>query len=404
MSQVLILGAGECGLPLAYRLLRGGMAVTLVTNRDVEDVLAGGVTSTQVKFAPTLELESDAGLGSWRSSAPEINGIRFAMVQDRQPVVQWSGRLHRPAQSVDQRTVFAKWLADVAAEGVALRVEDPALVEIDRLALDHDLTIATRATGLLAECFPPDRAWNTPPSPQRRLAVLYLFGVPADPDGFGSYTTLPGHGEVISYRGLTGVPGREQPCEIVLFEAVPGGCLDVFAPARPASERLAQAIRLLALHLPPEVAERYATAELTDRGATLVGGVTPMMRTPIGALPSGTAIFGAGDVVCRMDPGGAQGANSAAHCAAHYADAILRNGGRPFDKTRMIATAAPWLTRIAHPAARWTTALLDPPQRLRQLVVAAQNDPALACTFANTFARPVGMADLLAQLQPDHSG
>ncbi|MFG1792754.1 styrene monooxygenase/indole monooxygenase family protein [Nocardia sp. NPDC049149] len=398
MGQVLILGAGECGLPLAHRLLRGGVAVTLLTNRDAEAVLAGGVTSTQVKFAPTLELESDAGIGMWRTSAPQINGIRFTMVVDRQPVVQWMGKLSRPAQSVDQRTVFARWLAEVEAAGGELRIVDPSIEQLDRYAAEHELTIVTKATGMLADRFAPDPAWVTPPAPQRRLAVLYLFGVPADPDDFGSYTVLPGHGEVISYRGLTGLPGREQQCEMLLFEAVPGGCLDVFGTELSAGERLGHAMRLLAAHLPPGTAERYATAELTDSGATLVGAVTPSMRRPIGSLPSGRPILGGGDVVCRMDPGGAQGANNAAHCAAHYAAAILGHRGGPFDRPWMDAVAAQWLTDIAHPAARWTEALLDPPPPLQQLVVAAQQDPVLANTFADTFARPAAMADLAVRL------
>ncbi|MFJ1454906.1 hypothetical protein [Nocardia sp. N2S4-5] len=121
MRRIRILGAGECGLPLAHRLLAGGAEVTVITDRDSEAILSGSVTSTQVKFPPTLDLESAAGLDCWRSAAPQIAGIRFTMVVDRAVAVQWSGRFTRPARSVDQRTVFGRWLRAFADAGGSCR-------------------------------------------------------------------------------------------------------------------------------------------------------------------------------------------------------------------------------------------------------------------------------------------
>lgn len=166
MGQIQVIGAGECGLPLAHRLLGGGRSVTLVTDRDAEAVLAGTVTSTQVKFSATLDLESDAGLGFWRSTAPNIEGIRLSMVVDRTVVVGWSGRLTRPAQSVDQRTVFARWLTEFSANGGDLRIADPSVAELDRRAADYDLTVVTRASRELAACFEADPLWTVPAEPR----------------------------------------------------------------------------------------------------------------------------------------------------------------------------------------------------------------------------------------------
>lgn len=396
MGHIRVLGAGECGLPLADRLLRAGHPVTLVATRDAAAVLNGTVTSTQVKFPATLDLETAAGLGHWRSTAPEIRGIRLAMVMDGSRVLGWSGRFTRPAQSVDQRTVFARWLTDYTAAGGDLEIADPAVAELDRRAGEYDLTVVTRASGALADCFPADPAWPAPGAPARRLAVFYLDGVVADPDDLGSYVALPGLGEVISYHGLTGVPGRERRCEMLLVEALPGGPLDVFGALGAPAERWRQALRLLDRYLPGDLAYRYRTADLTDAGATLTGAVNPVVREPVGTLPSGRPVLGGGDVVCRMDPGGAQGANNAAHCAAAYAAAILERPDGPFDRSWMAAAASPWLTGTAHPAARWTATVLDPPAALQQLMLAAQNDQALADAFAETFARPANMARLAA--------
>ncbi|WP_327118111.1 hypothetical protein OHB12_09460 [Nocardia sp. NBC_01730] len=392
MGQIQVLGAGECGLPLAHRLLRGGKSVTLVADRDADAVLAGTVTSTQVKFSPTLDLESDAGLGFWQSTAPNIEGIRLSMVVDRTVVVGWSGHLTRPAQSVDQRTVFARWLSEFVAEGGDLRIADPSVAELDRRAADYDLTVVTRASRELAACFEADPTWTVPAEPLRRLAVLYLDGVQPDPDNLGTYISLPGHGEVISYPGLTGRPGQERRCEMVLFEARSGGALDVFDSHSTPTERVRQAKELLDHLLPAELADRYRAAEPTDAGATLVGAVTPAMRKPVGTLPSGTPVLGGGDVVCRMDPGGAQGANNAVQCAIRYSEAILHNPGGPYDRAWMEWAAAPWLTGVAHPAALWTATVLDPPPAMQELMLAAQHDPTLADAFTDTFARPANMA------------
>jgi hypothetical protein len=394
VGQILVLGAGECGLPLAHRLLRGGRAVTLVTDRDAEAVLTGTVTSTQVKFPATLDLESDVGLGFWRSTAPNIEGIRFTMAVDRATVVTWAGRFTRPAQSVDQRTVFARWLGEFLAAGGDLRVADPSVAELDRAAADYALTVVTRAGRELAGCFEADPAWPAPAAALRRLAVLYLDGVEPDPEGLGSYTALPEHGEVISYPGLTGRPGQERRCEILLFEARAGGALDVFDQHGTPAQRWAQARRLLEAHLPAEITERYRHAEPTDAGATLVGAVTPVMRRPVGTLPSGRPMLGGGDVVCRMDPGGAQGANNAVHCAIRYGEAILHDPDGPYDRAWMEWAAAPWLTAVAHPAARWTATVLDPPPAMQEMMLAARDEPALADAFADTFARPANLVRL----------
>ncbi|WP_327096205.1 hypothetical protein OIE68_40795 [Nocardia vinacea] len=395
MRGIQILGAGECGLPLALRLRHSGIPVTLVTDRDAAAVLSGSVTSTQLKFQPTLDLESRAGLGIWRSIAPRVQGIRFSLVVDGNLVSGWAGRLSEPAQSVDQRTVFAHWLADFAATGGDLEVAELSVPQLDRRTAEYDLTVVTRASRDLAACFPADPSWSVPTAPMRRLAVLYLDGVEPDPDGLGNYTALPGHGEIISYPGLTGPPGQERRCEMLLFEGLPGSGLDVFAHTVPA-ERLPRAEHLLRQYLPAALADRYRNAELTDGGATLVGAVPPTMREPIGTLPSGALVLGGGDVVCRMDPGGAQGANSAAHCAAQYSAAILVNPTGPFDRAWMTSAAQPWLTAIAHPAARWTMAILDPPPAVRELMQAAQHDTALADAFAETFVRPANMVKFAA--------
>ncbi|WP_227980263.1 styrene monooxygenase/indole monooxygenase family protein [Nocardia spumae] len=388
MTRVQVLGAGECGLPLALRLLDSGVAVTLVADRDPEAVLAGAVTSTQVKFARTLQLESDAGLGTWRDKAPQIRGIRLTVGVDRTPVSSWAAPLDSPAQSVDQRTVFSHRMTQFAAAGGDLQIRQLSVDELDARTADFDLTVVTRAPKELATAFPDDPDWRYPVGPMRQSAALYLDGVEPDPDQLGMFLALPGLGELISTPALTGAPGSERPCHVLMFAAVPGGPLDLFRGDSTPGERLKLATELLESHCPPALARRFHGVELTDGGGTLVGAVIPAMRRPVGFLPSGTAVLGGGDVVCRMDPSGAQGANSAVHCGFHYAEAILNHSGGPFGSAWMRATGERWLEETAHPAARWTLTMLSAAPELDELMRAGEHDPAVARSFAAGFARP----------------
>lgn len=396
MTKVRVLGAGECGTLLARRLLDGGVPVTMVTDRGVEAVLSGTVASTQVKFPTTLDPAIEAGLNMWRSTAPRIRGIRFTMAVDRAPVAEWVGRFTRPAQSVDQRTVFTRWLTDYVAAGGDLRVVDLSPDDIDRTAGDYDLTIVTRGGREVAEWFPVDPAWSASGAPERHMLALYLDGVEPDPDELGLFVTLPGLGEVISCPTLTGPPGRERRCDTLLIAARPGTELDGFTLYSTTVDRLIQGLTLLERHLPPALAYRFRNAELTDAGGTLVGGVTPRMRRPVGTSPSGALLLGGGDMVCRMDPPGSQGVNSAVYCGFHYSAAILRNPDGPFDRSWMEETASEWLTEAAYPAARWTGAMLEPPREIQDLIPAAQQDSRLADMLAETFARPASISSLMA--------
>ena len=47
MSKILIVGAGQAGLQLAFGLVQDGHDVTVVSNRTAEDVRNGRVMSSQ---------------------------------------------------------------------------------------------------------------------------------------------------------------------------------------------------------------------------------------------------------------------------------------------------------------------------------------------------------------------
>ena len=61
MRRIAIVGGGQAGLPLALGLLDKGYEVTVVTNRDPDNIRNGKVMSSQCMFDASLQIERDLG-------------------------------------------------------------------------------------------------------------------------------------------------------------------------------------------------------------------------------------------------------------------------------------------------------------------------------------------------------
>jgi 2-polyprenyl-6-methoxyphenol hydroxylase-like FAD-dependent oxidoreductase len=180
------------------------------------------------------------------------------------------------------------------------------------------------------------------------------------------------------------------PCEILFFEAIPGGPLDVFEVAGSPQEHLARTKELLAAFLPWE-AERAADARLTDAQATLTGRLTPTVRRPIGRLRSGRPVLGLADAVVLNDPITGQGANSAAKSADAYLHAILDRDDLAFDEAWMVDTfERVWEYQGA--VTGWTNMFLgEPAPHVGKLLGAAGDSPDIASRIADGFNHPPGL-------------
>ena len=75
-----------------------------------------------------------------------------------------------------------------------------------------------------------------------------------------------------------------------------------------------------------------------DATAFLFGGVVPVVREPVGQLPSGALVLGIGDALVVNDPLTAPGANSAAKAADAYLSAIRAHGDALYDRAFMERT------------------------------------------------------------------
>jgi 2-polyprenyl-6-methoxyphenol hydroxylase-like FAD-dependent oxidoreductase len=397
LTQILIVGAGQAGLQLALGLQRDGHDVTVMSARTPAEMRGGRVMSTQCMFGEALAMErADTGTDLWPTHRIEGLGISVPG-PDGNRAIDWLGRLDDYAQSVDQRVKMADWLELFEQRGGKVVINAATVSDLDGLAELYDLTVVAAGKGDIVSLFGRDSARSPYQAPQRMLAVSYVNGVsrrPEHPDVAAVRMNLvPGAGELIMIPAVT----LSGPCDILFWEVMPGGPLDVFREITDPAALTAAIIKQIREHLPWEY-ERCAEAELTDRGGTLSGGYAPVVRQPVGVLPSGGLVLGLADVVVANDPITGQGSNNASRAAHTLLGAVRAHAG-PFDEAFMHAAFdAYWAT--VEVCTAWTNAMLAPPApHVLEIIGAAGQFPAVANRFANGFSTPDDLESWL--LKPD---
>ncbi|MCM2387997.1 styrene monooxygenase/indole monooxygenase family protein [Streptomyces albipurpureus] len=388
MRKILIVGAGQSGLQLALGLQSKGYEVTLMSNRTADEIRSGRVMSTQCMFHTALQHERDLGINFWESQAPRIEGLGVSVAgPESQRLIDWVGKLDGYAQSVDQRVKMAGWMETFAQRGGQLVIHGAAVGDLDYFSRTYDLVMVSAGKGELVSMFGRDATRSPYDAPQRALAVAYVHGLgprPEHPEFDAVRCNLvPGVGELFVMPTFTN-SGR---ADILFWEGVPGGPLDVFQGVKDPSEHLALTLELLERFLPWEYA-RATKVELTDAGGTLAGRYAPTVRKPIGQLPGGGLVLGVADVVVANDPITGQGSNSASKCATAYLDSIVEHGDKPFDGDWMQATFDRYWETAQH-VTKWTNAMLaPPPEHILNLIGAAGQLQPVADRFANGFNDP----------------
>lgn len=400
MRKILVVGAGQSGLQLALGLQKHGYEITLMSNRTADEIRSGRVLSTQCMFHTALQHERDLGLAFWEDRAPKIEGLGVSVADpgSYEPgpagrAIDWLGTLHDGfAQSVDQRLKMAGWIETFVQRGGQLVIHGAAVSDLDYFSRTYDLILITAGKGELVSMFGRDASRSPYAEPRRALAVAYVHGMeprPEHPDTEGVRCNLvPGVGELFVMPTLT-VSGR---ADILFWEGIPGGPLDVFEGVKDPGEHLALTLELMKKYTPWEYA-RATKAELTDANGTLSGRYAPTVRKPVGRLPGGGAVLGVADVVVTNDPITGQGANSAAKCAAVYLDSILEHGDKPFDEDWMEATFDRYWDTAQH-VVKWTNTMLKPPpEHVLNLIGAAGQLQPVADRIACGFNDPADFED-----------
>ncbi len=387
MRRIAIVGAGQAGLQLALGLLAKGYQVTLTTNRTGEEIRTGKVMSSQCMFHTALQTERDLGLNFWEDECPAVEGIGMTVPHPKEPGEQlfnWSARLSRYAQSVDQRVKMPVWMEEFRRRGGELLIQDVGLPELERLAASHDLVLLAAGKGEIVNLFARDTERTRFQRPQRALALTYVKGMrPASPFSRVAFNLIPDVGEYFVFPALT----TTGPCEIMVFEGIPGGPMDCWQGIQSAEQHLDKSLEIVRRYLPWE-AERCQSLEPTDDKGFLAGRFTPMVRKPVLELPSGRHVFGMADALVVNDPITGQGSNNAAKCSKVYLDAILAHGDRAFTGGWMHETFERYWDYAQHVVGWTNSMLLPPPPHLLELLAAAGQSRALAALISNAFDDP----------------
>ncbi|MEA5454208.1 flavin reductase [Sinomonas sp. JGH33] len=401
MRSITIVGAGEAGAQTALALQELGYAVTLISDRSAEQIRTGSITSSQCVFSGALDVQREVRVDAAQRAAVGIGALELSVAgaSGRDPIA-WTAPLDRPALSIDQRVKCAQWIEDFVARGGDFRIEKVSVRMLEDYATRSDLVLVCTGKGELGQIFARNRKRSSFDRPQRVTAVAYVrrgSGEGSTDDGGTDsraevtpaqgalrMSLVPGIGEFFTFPGLT-VSG---PCQMMVFEGVPGGPMDVWDAVQTPEEHLAVTKRLLKEHFPHE-AEAFADAELTDEGAVLRGRLTPTVREAVGILPNGAAVLGLADAVVLNDPLTGQGSNNATLAAHYTADSIRRRGDLPFDEAWMRETFDEFWRGWAQWSTSWTTSLLRPLRGFQlDLLAAAQDHPILASSIANGFDDP----------------
>ena len=391
MRRIAIVGAGQAGLQLALGLLAKGYHVTLATNRNGEDIRNGKVMSSQCMFNAALQSERDLGLNFWEDQCPAVEGIGLAVPdpeKPNEPLFSWSTRLDRYAQSVDQRLKMPVWMDEVVKRGGEVIIQDVGVAELELLSTTHDLVLLAAGKGEIVNLFEKDAERTQFQQPQRALSLTYVKGMtPMSPFSRVSFNLIPGVGEYFVFPCLT----TTGPCEIMVFEGIPGGPMDCWQGITSAEQHLEKSLELINRYVPWE-AERCRSVEMTDDKGFLSGRFTPMVRKPVLTLPSGRKVFGMADALVVNDPITGQGSNNAAKCSKVYLDAIVARGAQDFGPDWMHDTFEQYWSYAQH-VVKWTnTMLTPPPQHLLELLGTASQSKPLASAIANGFDDPRNFA------------
>ncbi|WP_327141246.1 styrene monooxygenase/indole monooxygenase family protein [Nocardia sp. NBC_01327] len=391
-GKVTIVGAGQAGLALGIGLIRFGFDVTIVSDRTADEIRDGRVTSSQCMFDLAQGFERALGINFWDDECPLIEGLRISAFLPQfpeNPANTWSAALGGPARSVDQRLKMPRWMEEFERIGGTLKIESATVDSLEEYAETSDLVVVAAGKGAIAGLFETDTARSPYREPQRSIAMFYVDGL-AKPSGRSmvEFSIIPEIGEYLTYPALT----AQGPCDIMLFESIPGRAWDVWSPTDSNDELLSRAKGLLAEYLPREL-RRAQEIALIDDNAALIGRLTPTVRKPVATLPSGAAVLGMADVVVLNDPITAQGSNNASKCADIYLQKIIRHSGDYNRAFMSDAFGEYWKT--AGPATAFTNQFLSSPspRHARDLQMAAAQYPEIATRFAHCMNDPRDTVD-----------
>ena len=294
------------------------------------------------------------------------------------------------------------------AEDYGLRVYAHGVVlRSDRRVRVWDEDGVLRAVTLAKSGGRRERVCGFSRASQRNLAMVVtrgarhrFDGVPFCPVKFNLFGTAGEAFWVPYHHYLHG------PTWNLLFEAKPGGPIDVFGDAKSGDEVLARGKQVIRELIPWDHAWAK-DMELADPHGWLLGKVAPTVRAPVGRLPSGRVVASVGDTAMLFDPIAGQGANNGTRMARHLVRAIVARGDAPLDEAWIASTFEDFYAAHGQVTFAFNNLLLEPiTDAGKELLIAQYGSDgvrtdgrqAIADAFASNFADPRSMTHLFTDL------
>ena len=321
--------------------------------------------------ATPIAYEREMGLRLWDDIHHPWDGIEFNVLnpEDGRKATSFSqrigpqnGRADWVADSIDQRVKMPAWIYRFEELGGKMIYDTADLDALSRYADESDLVLVASGKGEIGRLLERDDEKSVYDKPQRGLALAYVKGMtPIKTRDHGeikrglTWNTRPGIGEYFVCNALT-TTGQ---CDIMIFEAIPGGPADRLDMKVGPEQFLKDCVGVLDEFYPHE-AERCKNIELTDDLAILAGRFPPTIRKPVMQLPGGGLAMGVADAVCLNDPITGQGSCNASKFAKVLYDAVLDRGHEAFDDEWMNSVFNNYW-KHAKAVVDWTNHLLDGP-------------------------------------------
>lgn len=386
MPGVGIVGSGISALHLALLLQQLGVDPTLYADKTPDELRAGRLPNTVMRFEATRRREQALAVDHWGGDhrAGELYGLHFSFGAD--PPFQLRGDFRSPGSMVDFRLYLARLLEDYAARGGRARFEAPSVDRVLGIAEHHDLVVVATGARTITELFPPVLDHTPYHEPQRILMAGLFTGIEETDRSELTLSLVPGGGEI--FQGVIHSFGG--PASNLLVEAVPGGPLEPVVRLRyddaPAVFEAAL-LDVLREHAPTVFARTDPAAfGLTRPLDLLQGAVRPVVRRAWTVLPDGTLAMALGDSWVVNDPISGQGANLGSFCAQVMAESIVDNPTFDADFGRRVE-ARMW--QWAGPVTYWSNSLLQPPPpHVVAMFVAGTVCQAVADALVDGFSDP----------------
>ncbi len=327
MGKVAIVGGGQAGTLAAIGLLAQRHAVTLIEGMSAEEMRHSRVRSTAVIWDESIEFERQLGLDFWREENVRGTHLRIQFRDTDSTVVNSIyGKLEQGFSGVDQRTKFPAYMEEFSRRGGNFRIGLVDTDGLEELAEENDVVLVAAGKGEINQLFPVNQQRTIFENPPRNNCAVVIKGFQefecVSPGALkfefykntGDWFALPFFAQGIGY------------CRAIVFQAVPGREMDIFEEASTADEVM-EKVRHMVKTYAPEDWDNLKHAELIDGRAWLKGAIRPIVRHPVGKLPSGKKVLAIGDSAMTHEPICGCGANSAIRQVRTLLE-ITGDGGR----------------------------------------------------------------------------